>query len=77
LKVSEEILPNAIGLTDAFGYSDWELDSALGVYDGKVYEALWAKAQTEPLNDQEVTEVYKTSIRPILERGHAEAKTKL
>ncbi|KAK7028137.1 hypothetical protein VNI00_014952 [Paramarasmius palmivorus] len=41
----EEILPNAIGLTDAFGFTDWELDSALGVYNGGVYEALWEKVQ--------------------------------
>ncbi|OJA14153.1 hypothetical protein AZE42_09596 [Rhizopogon vesiculosus] len=37
------ILPNAIGLTDAFGFSDWSLDSALGVSDGRVYEALWQR----------------------------------
>ena len=25
-KACEDILPEAIGLTDAFGFSDWELD---------------------------------------------------
>ncbi|KAF8882820.1 acyl-CoA oxidase [Infundibulicybe gibba] len=67
------LLPNAIGLSDAFGYTDWELDSALGVYDGKVYEALWARAQTEPLNEAGVTPAYKESIRPILTRGQRQA----
>ncbi|KAF8872784.1 acyl-CoA dehydrogenase/oxidase C-terminal [Mucidula mucida] len=53
-KVSEvDILPEAIGLTDAFGWSDWELDSALGVYDGRVYEALWERTKSEPLNNGE------------------------
>lgn len=33
--------------------------SALGVFDGNVYEQLWAKAQTEPLNATEVTEGYE------------------
>lgn len=77
-----DLLPEAIGLSDAFGFSDWELDrcvndihlelqlllnsihtnyfhSALGVQDGKVYEALWARAQKEPLNQTEVTEAYQ------------------
>lgn len=33
--------------------------SALGVHDGKVYEALWNRAQTEPLNRTEVPEAYE------------------
>ncbi len=33
--------------------------SALGVYDGNVYESLWKRAQSEPLNASEVTEGYK------------------
>ncbi|KAJ7769564.1 peroxisomal oxidase [Mycena maculata] len=64
-----ELFPEAIGLTDAFGLSDWELDSALGVYDGKVYETLWERAQEEPLNKTEVTEAYEASIKSILLRG--------
>lgn len=36
--------------------------SALGVYDGRVYEALWERAQAEPLNKTEVTAAYEVSI---------------
>ncbi|KAG6872455.1 hypothetical protein C0995_009615, partial [Termitomyces sp. Mi166 len=68
------LLSNAIGLTDAFGFSDWVLDSALGVYDGKVYNALWERAQAEPLNKTDVTEAYATSIKSILERGQRQVK---
>ncbi|KAJ7857076.1 peroxisomal oxidase [Mycena olivaceomarginata] len=64
-----ELLPDMIGLTDAFGFSDWELDSALGVYDGKAYEALWARVQHEPLNQTEVTEAYEVSIKSLMMRG--------
>ncbi|KAJ7918317.1 peroxisomal oxidase [Mycena leptocephala] len=69
-----ELLPEMIGLTDAFGFSDWELDSALGVYDGKAYEAMWARVQDEPLNQTEVTEAYELtvapgSIKPLMMRG--------
>ena len=58
-KICLEILPESIGLTDAFGHTDWELDSALGVYDGRVYEALWARVQKEPLNLTEVPDGYE------------------
>lgn len=68
-QVCQQILPNAIGLTDAFGFTDWELDSALGVYDGRVYEALYKRSQDEPLNKTPVTEGYKKYIKPMLERG--------
>ncbi|KAJ7153204.1 peroxisomal oxidase [Mycena filopes] len=69
----EELRGEAIGLTDAFGFSDSELDSALGVYDGRVYEALWARAQEEPLNQTDVTEAYESSIKPMLMRGRKTA----
>ncbi|KAJ2913498.1 hypothetical protein MD484_g6924, partial [Candolleomyces efflorescens] len=72
-RVCEELLPEAIGLTDAFGFTDWELDSALGVYDGKVYEALWNRAQQDPLNKTQVPVAYEQSIRPMLLRGQRQA----
>ncbi|KAI8996281.1 acyl-CoA oxidase [Trametes punicea] len=64
-----ELLPEAIGLTDGFGFTDWELDSALGRYDGNAYEALWRRVQMEPLNKTEVPDGYVESIKPLLERG--------
>jgi len=68
-RLCQELIPETIGLTDAFGFTDWELDSALGVYNGKVYEALWERAQTEPLNRTQVPVAYEASIKPILQRG--------
>ncbi|TEB33934.1 acyl-CoA oxidase [Coprinellus micaceus] len=76
-KSCEDILPEAIGLTDAFGFSDWELDSALGAYNGKVYEALWNRAQAEPLNQTEVPEAYERAIKPILQRGQRQAAARM
>lgn len=72
-----EVLPNVIGLTDAFGFSDWSLDSALGVFDGRVYEALWQRVQMEPMNKDEVTPAYARYIRPMLQRGQAAAQQKM
>ena len=44
-------------------HSDIFLYSALGVYDGKVYEALWERAQSEPLNRKEVPDGYEVRFR--------------
>ncbi|KAI0659517.1 peroxisomal oxidase [Cubamyces menziesii] len=65
----EELLPEAIGLTDGFGFNDWELDSALGRYDGNAYEELWKRTQMEPLNRTEVPDGYEEYIKPLLVRG--------
>jgi acyl-CoA oxidase len=34
----------------------------LGVYNGKVYEALWERAQTEPLNRTQVPVAYEVKL---------------
>ncbi|THH05030.1 hypothetical protein EW146_g10011 [Bondarzewia mesenterica] len=79
-EMCSQLLPEAVALSDAFGYTDWELDSALGVYDGRVYQTLWERIQSEPLNEQEVTPGYEARrlfgkyIKPILERGQRLAK---
>jgi acyl-CoA oxidase len=42
----------AILLTDAFGFSDKNLGSALGRYDGRAYEGLWEAVQKNPINQE-------------------------
>lgn len=67
-----EIRPQAIPLVDAFEFADFQLDSCLGRYDGKVYESLYDWALNSPLN--------KTSIHPSIKhlKPHlAELKSKL
>ncbi|KAH9929407.1 acyl-CoA oxidase [Fomitopsis serialis] len=71
-----ELLPEAIGLTDAFGFTDWQLDSALGVYNGSVYEQLWTRAQMEPLNAEEPVCGYEQYIKPMLRRGRRLSATR-
>ncbi|KAI9811609.1 MAG: fatty-acyl coenzyme A oxidase [Pycnora praestabilis] len=47
----EEIRPHAVRLVDAWQYPDWQLDSSLGRYDGKVYEDMFHRAsELNPLN---------------------------
>ncbi|MCJ1390422.1 fatty-acyl coenzyme A oxidase [Xylographa bjoerkii] len=51
MKLLEEIRPHAVRLVDAWKFSDWQLDSSLGRYDGKVYEDLFHRAsELNPLN---------------------------
>ncbi|KAH7304744.1 hypothetical protein B0I35DRAFT_444836 [Stachybotrys elegans] len=46
------IRPHAVRLVDAWKFPDWQLDSSLGRYDGKVYEDLFHRAsEVNPLND--------------------------
>ena len=51
MKLLEEIRPHAVRLVDAWRFPDWQLDSSLGRYDGKVYEDLFHRAsEMNPLN---------------------------
>lgn len=36
--------------------------SALGVYDGSVYESLWERTRTEPLNQTDVIDGYEVCL---------------
>ena len=52
MKLLEEVRPHAVRLVDAWKFPDWQLDSSLGRYDGKVYEDLFHRAsEINPLNN--------------------------
>lgn len=52
MKLLKEIRPHAVALVDAWAFPDWQLDSALGRYDGKVYEDMFRRAsELNPLNE--------------------------
>ncbi|XP_018617341.1 peroxisomal acyl-coenzyme A oxidase 1 isoform X2 [Scleropages formosus] len=60
-----QVRPNAVALVDAFDYRDEILDSALGRYDGNVYESMFEWAQKSPLNQTEVHESYHKYLKPL------------
>ncbi|XP_006917564.2 peroxisomal acyl-coenzyme A oxidase 2 [Pteropus alecto] len=60
------IRKDAILLTDAFDFTDQCLNSALGCYDGNVYERLFHWAQKSPTNAQG-NPAYEKYIRPLLQ----------
>ncbi|KAI8873465.1 acyl-CoA oxidase, partial [Ramicandelaber brevisporus] len=46
----ELLRPNAVALVDSLALPDFKLNSALGAYDGRVYERMTEMAGREPLN---------------------------
>lgn len=63
LALLQEIRPHAVKLVDAWSFPDWQLDSSLGRYDGKVYEDMFYRAsQLNPLNDVTFDSNPKSSV---------------
>jgi len=61
------IRADAVPLVDAWGHSDHALNSALGRWDGEVYQALFASAQADsnPMNREDVTPAFEESLKPM------------
>ena len=52
MKLLQEIRPHAVRLVDSWDFPDWQLDSSLGRFDGKVYEDMFYRAsELNPLNE--------------------------
>lgn len=51
---------------DSFDVRDEILGSALGVYDGNVYERLLEDAKKSPLNQSPVDESFEMYLKPFL-----------
>ncbi|KAF0690792.1 Aste57867_17847 [Aphanomyces stellatus] len=66
LELLQIVRPNAVALVDGFGISDFELNSAIGRYDGDIYRALIERATHEPLNATDVTPGYHKWLKPLL-----------
>jgi len=61
LRLMQQIRPHAVKLVDAWSIPDYLLDSALGRYDGKVYEDLFHRAhRLNPLNRITFNPDYRT-----------------
>ncbi|CAH2302138.1 peroxisomal acyl-coenzyme A oxidase 1 isoform X2 [Pelobates cultripes] len=59
------IRPNAVALVDAFDYTDAQLGSVLGRYDGNVYENMFEWAKKSPLNKTQVHASYHKYLKPL------------
>lgn len=64
--VLAQIRPNAVGIVDGFDIPDGILCSALGAYDGNVYERLYAEAQKSPLNKANDNKAFHLYLKPFM-----------
>jgi acyl-CoA oxidase len=49
----DEMTPiEAVQITDAFKFSDFELGSVLGRFDGRVYETVMEEVKRDPVNSE-------------------------
>ncbi|KFO91755.1 Peroxisomal acyl-coenzyme A oxidase 2, partial [Buceros rhinoceros silvestris] len=58
------IRKDAVPLVDAFDFTDQNLNSALGSYDGQVYQRLYEWAQKSPTN--KMSPAYERYLKPLL-----------
>ncbi|XP_056380446.1 peroxisomal acyl-coenzyme A oxidase 2 isoform X2 [Hyla sarda] len=65
-----DLRKDAVLLVDAFDYTDEELLSALGTYDGNVYHNLIDWAQKNPEN-KKVNPVFETYLKPYLQSNQS------
>ncbi|OXB78709.1 UNVERIFIED_CONTAM: hypothetical protein H355_002674 [Colinus virginianus] len=56
---------DAVPLVDAFDFTDKSLNSALGAYDGQVYQRLYEWARKAPTNKQ-ISPAYEKYLKPLL-----------
>lgn len=77
MSVLADIRPNAVSLVDAFEFSDSQLDSCLGRYDGNVYQALYEYAKASPFNQKDVTDSFHKYIKPMRDSKSGVSSSKL
>ncbi|KAF9108300.1 hypothetical protein BGX27_008404 [Mortierella sp. AM989] len=73
--MEKRIRPNAVSLVDAFAFPDYMLNSAIGAYDGRVYERYTEMATREPVNRTEVVEGYEDYIKPFTNPNNLKGHT--
>ncbi|XP_067666720.1 peroxisomal acyl-coenzyme A oxidase 1-like [Haliotis asinina] len=73
LDLLADIRPNAVAFVDAFDVPDNVLKSALGRYDGNVYEALFESAKRSKLNEKDVADAYHKHMKPFMDEMKAKA----
>jgi acyl-CoA oxidase len=70
IELLEQVRPEAVSLVDSFALPDYFLHSALGRYDGKVYESMTNMVEREPLNHTLVVDGYESCIEPFVKAGN-------
>ncbi|KAG1704565.1 hypothetical protein DVH05_005496 [Phytophthora capsici] len=58
---------NCVLLTDAWDFSDFELNSTIGCYSGDIYRAIVKRVDNEPLNQTDVAPGYEKYLKPLIQ----------
>lgn len=69
LTMLDKVRPNAVALVDANDFSDFRLKSALGRFDGNVYEAILESSKKDPLNATEPGPGYEEHLKRLIVDG--------
>jgi acyl-CoA oxidase len=69
LVMLDKIRPNAVALVDANDFTDFRLKSALGRFDGNVYEAILESSKRDPLNATEPGPGYDQHLKRLIVDG--------
>ncbi|CAO3699738.1 hypothetical protein G6F70_005764 [Rhizopus microsporus] len=77
IELLDEIRPEAVSLVDAFALPDYYLHSALGRFDGRVYESMTEMAEREPLNHTLVVDGYEECIKPFIKNTTTSSQIEL
>ncbi|OQR79175.1 peroxisomal acyl-coenzyme A oxidase 1-like [Tropilaelaps mercedesae] len=64
-RLLDDLRPNAVPLVDSFDLHDMVLSSALGSYDGQVYDRMYECALQAPLNNKQVVDAYGKYLEPL------------
>eukprot|EP00904_Undaria_pinnatifida_P002062 jgi/Undpi1/11857/HiC_scaffold_4.g01556.m1 len=75
VEVLHLVRPMAVSLVDAWDLNDFQLNSALGRFDGRAYEALLETTERNPMNRRDPTEGYVEHLKPVIQ-GAREARLK-
>lgn len=74
LVLLKKVRLNAVVLVDSFNYLDSNLCSALGAYDGNVYEKLFEFAKNSKFNKNNVHESYHRILKPYFHKNKLKAR---
>lgn len=73
-EVLKKLRPDAVAITDGFEFHDKVLNSALGSYDGNVYERLFEAALKHPLNKKPVPDFFGKYLKPFMKENAMKSK---
>ncbi|EDW91248.1 probable peroxisomal acyl-coenzyme A oxidase 1 [Drosophila yakuba] len=64
--VLTKLRPDAVAIVDGFDFSDLQLNSTLGSYDGNAYERIFDAALKNPMNQKAVPKSFHEILKPFM-----------